>query len=797
MRAAIALVLALTSLLAPRAASSAAPAPEQSFAVVVGNNVSHRAEDPVLHYADDDAARWHRTLSALGARSTLFTRFDAASQARFPDLIAAARAPRRRELLDHVASLAADLERAGREGTRTRLYFVFTGHGRVDSLNRGHLDLEDHPLTRADLFDAILARLTATTVHVIVDACDAWYFVAARGEPPRPSAVDLPLEGEVRAFLARRELARHPAVGVFVSSAGRGRTHEWSEIASGLFSHALLSALAGAADADADGRVTYPEAAAYVAASLARIPRTDLAPRFYARPPAADLGAPLADVTQARAMTRLALDAAEVGRFHVEDGRGVRLLDLHKAAGAAAQVMLVGAAPFHVFHDGRAARVEAGEGGPIVAAARLEWLARAAGGARARGAVDDALASGYFATPFSADFVAGHGARLAAEWARDADEAAEAVGGPRAADLRVGVLFDETVDGRAAPAPVAASVVQAALLQAGFQVVPGEDVEALRRALPAADVAAGRLPRDLVSVEADVLLRGAVDATLLREGLLGSEWVAAIADARVDALVPDAARVVLSWTQRVKGHHVGREAALRDARGKAAAALAEAVATQLLAALALRSEIDLTVRGAPDLATLAAAAQRLVAAGIVAGARVARYDANLSKVVLHAGAGADAERVGTAMAALADAPWCVEATGGRTVRARWGGGCATAARVHVSGASLAPPAVPVHGHAWLDRPAGRLTLRNPSSQVAHAVRVAVVVSDATHGSGEVDIGDLAPGAVREVPLYLTRAADGTLAATTPKRVTARVTVSHAEGADRVTAVQSVPVDLVE
>ena len=72
--------------------------------------------------------------------------------------------------------------------------------------------------------------------------------------------------------------ARHPEVGLFLSTNSDSDVFEWSEIESGVFSHEVRSGFSGGADVNADGDVSYQELAGFVERANTGIVRPALAP---------------------------------------------------------------------------------------------------------------------------------------------------------------------------------------------------------------------------------------------------------------------------------------------------------------------------------------------------------------------------------------------------------------------------------------------------------------------------------------------------------------------------------------
>ena len=369
---------------APRAQSQPSPA---IFALVIGVNRSVDAQLAPLSYADDDAFRYRELFRSVGARTVLLARPDENTR-RINVAVTEAQEPLDRVLSEVVGGLAAEVSAARASGRRSVLYFVFAGHGNLGE--RGaYLTLEDRRLTGADLDRRVLRAIGADESHLIVDACYSYLLVHGRGPGGRTR--------EVRGFSRLSGLLEREDVGVLLSTSSARESHEWQEFQAGVFSHEVRSGLYGAADANADGQVSYREIAAFVGWANAAIPNERYRPEVFARPPRGrehllDLRAALAN----RITVGLQV---EPGHHLVEDQQGNRLAEFHNPRGHAVRLVrpVVTEALF-VRHlgSGREYELPAGAG-----ERRLADLSVKSAPLRARGAAHHAF-SRIFSLPFDA-----------------------------------------------------------------------------------------------------------------------------------------------------------------------------------------------------------------------------------------------------------------------------------------------------------------------------------------------------------------------------------------------------------
>jgi hypothetical protein len=310
----------------PSAAPAAAPgkeiqAPErQAFAVVIGNNKSLGRRRPDLHYADDDAARYFEILETLAPGGvSLLSDFDRDTARLFPALAPRASLPTRRALDAVGQRLAEQVSAARNAGRETEVYFVFAGHGDVAE-GEGFIELADERFRSRDLV-AWLRAIPFTRAHVILDSCNSFFMLGVRKPGGRHFATS---EDATRALASQL-----PNVGVFLSTSAEGEAFEWSEIQSGIFSHVVRSGLLGAADANADGSVSYLELAAFVHTATADVRNPNMRPHVFARGPGAADGAPIARLQSMTSVRRFELGDASSVRIRLRDENGLPLLDAH------------------------------------------------------------------------------------------------------------------------------------------------------------------------------------------------------------------------------------------------------------------------------------------------------------------------------------------------------------------------------------------------------------------------------------------------------------------------------------
>ena len=317
----------LAAALALAPAAAAADDGVFQVAVVVGSGASPAAGVAPLRYADDDALASRETFALLGARTILLVHPDAETTELHRDL--PERRPVTRVELESALGEAFEALAAARSaGRRTRLYFVYAGHGDTAG-GRPFLQVGQSRVFRDDLA-LWLRRSPADANHVIIDACQASLFVQSRGPGGQRQVVG--------AGFSRSSGAAWPQqTGLLTARSSGGQTHEWTEYQAGIFSHEIRSGLLGGADADRDGRVTYRELGAFVRRANEAIANRKYRPEVITLAPEGNLDAVLAELPDGPLLLELGSDG---GRAFVETERGVRLLDVHPDRGLALRVRL-------------------------------------------------------------------------------------------------------------------------------------------------------------------------------------------------------------------------------------------------------------------------------------------------------------------------------------------------------------------------------------------------------------------------------------------------------------------------
>lgn len=204
----------------------------QRFAVIVGNNHGHGG-DTALRYAEADAAKVYAVLRELGG-------FEPANMVLLQGESAFTI---RRTLItfnDRIRA-AATLPNA-----ETSLFVYYSGHADAEALRLGRDRLEIVEL-------AELVRGSAATFRLLLlDACRSGTLTRLKGGR-RAAPFALPaqraLRGEGLAFLTAASASED--------------AQESDEIRGSFFTHAFVSGLRGAADADRDGAVVLEEAYKY------------------------------------------------------------------------------------------------------------------------------------------------------------------------------------------------------------------------------------------------------------------------------------------------------------------------------------------------------------------------------------------------------------------------------------------------------------------------------------------------------------------------------------------------------
>jgi hypothetical protein len=199
------------------------------LALSVGTNAGSEDRDP-LWFAESDAQRFGDALVELAQFQP-----DDVRVLKGPDV----------ETLD--AALEALIERAKSFGTAhpPLVVFYYSGHANASGLQLGpHL----YPYSRLSL---ALGRLPEGVHVAILDACHSGALTQVKGA--RPAPLDFEVVREPKA----------EGLAIITSSSASEQAQESAQLQGSFFTHHFVAGLRGAADADADGRVTLTESYRY------------------------------------------------------------------------------------------------------------------------------------------------------------------------------------------------------------------------------------------------------------------------------------------------------------------------------------------------------------------------------------------------------------------------------------------------------------------------------------------------------------------------------------------------------
>lgn len=208
--------------------AQASLAQTKKFGIILGNNLGHDASRE-LRYAEQDARKMYRVLLELGN-----------FQPENIQLLLATDSTKTWKALRETE------QRIRQASGRTLLLLYYSGHAEGDVLELGESSIQFGELSN------FLKSSEADVRLAFIDSCKSGRLVAAKGGTRGPAF----------AIRVTEEIASK-GYAIITSSAEDELSHESREIRGSFFTHYLVSALRGAGDGYADGKVTLQEAYRY------------------------------------------------------------------------------------------------------------------------------------------------------------------------------------------------------------------------------------------------------------------------------------------------------------------------------------------------------------------------------------------------------------------------------------------------------------------------------------------------------------------------------------------------------
>lgn len=290
---------------------SAAPATPHTYAVVVGSNAGGPGQG-TLRFAEDDAKRMAEVLVQLGHYRS--------------DDVRLLLHPKSDEVLGAIADVSKTAQANSSRGEQSMVVFYYSGHARSNALTLGGQEV-----ALADLRER-LAALPSTVTIVVLDACQSGAFARVKGSE---RAADFTYNSVER--LKQKGLA------VMASSTSQELSQESDALSASYFTHHLVTALRGAGDTDADGRVSLDEAYRYAYRhTLASTARTAVGEQHVTLENNLAGQDELAVTWPSEAKAKLELPAALDARVLVQKRpSGAVMAEVEKAPGAAVRLSLL------------------------------------------------------------------------------------------------------------------------------------------------------------------------------------------------------------------------------------------------------------------------------------------------------------------------------------------------------------------------------------------------------------------------------------------------------------------------
>ncbi len=287
-------LLALSSALVAQDARSI-----RRFAFIVGKNDGGTGRSK-LKYAASDAQAFARVMEEMGGIE--------------PRDTVVLLNPQRSEFLSRIREVKKLLSSGKIKGVRNELFLYYSGHSDEESLLLGGDRLSYRELKRE------IAAISADLSVVILDSCASGSFTQIKG-------------GKRKAPFLEDSLSRLKGYVVLTSSSEKEAAQESDRVKGSFFTHYLLSGVRGAADSNADSRVTLNEAYHYAFhQTLARTEKTLSGPQHpsYSIELAGSGELVMTDIRNTN--SRIVFEEKLLGRFYIRDTQEKLVAEVDKSS---------------------------------------------------------------------------------------------------------------------------------------------------------------------------------------------------------------------------------------------------------------------------------------------------------------------------------------------------------------------------------------------------------------------------------------------------------------------------------
>ncbi len=201
-----------------------------------------------------------------------------------------------------------------------------------------------------------------------------------------------------------------------------------------------------------------------------------------------------------------------------------------------------------------------------------------------------------------------------------------------AKSVRIAVVIDESIEGNTPSVPMAQGEVEKGLIEKGYKLLDAKQVAAARKDASIELMLKGQVPQSLAAMDADLLVVGKIDTTLMGNVLDANLSYVYESWLKVSIIRVSTGEILKTFSMDVRNDEVSKKLAARKSLRKAGQKILDKLLVELPVLDARGAKIEFIVRGVPGSSKLAELADDIKAMDEVTDTSISNLSKRLSRL---------------------------------------------------------------------------------------------------------------------------------------------------------------------